>query len=210
VPPVSTVTLFLLTAAVVLAIPGPVTIYIVTRSLTQGKRAGFASMLGIELADLTHVTAATLGLSALVMTSVLAFSVVKYLGAAYLIYLGVRALLSADDQRATRSSRANFRRLFIQGFLVNLTNPKMTLFFFAFLPQFVDPVRGSIGSQVLLLGTMFVVLGVVVDGAYVLLAGAAGHRLQGLAAFPRRERYVRGAVYVGLGVTAAFAGHDAR
>src|SRR5258708_37365970 len=149
-PTLSTIALFLLAALGLLLFPGPAVLYIITRSVAQGRRAGLASVLGVELASLTHAVAAALGLSALLLTSALAFSVVKYLGAAYLIYLGVRTLLLREERQQTPvQGSKNFSQLFAQGFLVNLLNPKTALFFYAFLPQFVDPTRGAIVGQIL-------------------------------------------------------------
>ncbi len=208
-PALSTVALFLLAALVLLVIPGPAVLYIVTRSMAQGKRAGLASVLGVELASLTHVAAAALGLSALLMTSALAFSAVKYLGAAYLIYLGVRTLLAREEnQRATVPAPRRISQLFAQGFLVNLLNPKTALFFFAFLPQFVDPARGAVVGQILLLGALFVMLASCTDSSYALLASTMGHWLKRDARFRQIHQYVTGSVYIGLGMTAAFAGSE--
>jgi threonine/homoserine/homoserine lactone efflux protein len=152
-PALSTISLFLLAALGLLLIPGPSVLYIITRSVTQGKRAGLASVVGIELASFIHASAAALGLSALLLTSALVFSVVKYLGAAYLIYLGVRTLVAREDsQQASRSAPRSFSQLISQGFLVNLLNPKTALFFYAFLPQFVNPAKGAVAGQILLLG----------------------------------------------------------
>ena len=206
-PALSTVTVFLLAGLVLLVIPGPAVLYITTRSIAHGKRAGLASVAGIELGTLTHVVAATLGVSALLMASAVAFSVVKYLGAAYLVYLGLRTLLSVpeDDARADAAPRKP-SQLFLQGFLVNLLNPKTALFFFAFLPQFVDPARGAVSGQILWLGLLFVILACCTDGTYALLAGTLGGWLRRSARFRQARRYVAGTVYLGLGLTAALAG----
>ena len=143
-PAWSTILLFLLAALGLLLIPGPAVLYIVTRSVSQGRRAGLVSVGGIELGGLVHALAAALGLSALLLTSALAFDVVKYLGAAYLIYLGVRTLLTRDDgKQAQALTPRSSSQLFTQGFLVNLLNPKTALFFYAFLPQFCQPRRGN-------------------------------------------------------------------
>ena len=156
-PALTTMALFLLAALGLLLIPGPSVLYIITRSVAQGRRAGLASVLGVEMASLTHAAAAALGLSALLLTSALAFSVVKYLGAAYLIYLGVRTFLAREEsQQAQVPASRSLSQLFAQGFLVNLLNPKTALFFYAFLPQFVNPGRGPIAEQILLLGMLFV------------------------------------------------------
>ncbi len=208
-PAMSTVALFLLAALGLLLIPGPSVLYIVTRSVAQGKRAGLASVLGIELASLTHVAAAALGLSALLLTSALAFNVVKYLGAAYLIYLGVRTLLAREErQEAAVPAPRRFSQLFSKGFLVNLLNPKTALFFYAFLPQFVDPVRGAVVGQILLLGALFVLLASCTDSLYALLGSTVGRWLTKSARFRRIQRYVTGSVYIVLGLTAAVAGSE--
>lgn len=200
---------FLLAALILLLTPGPAVLYIVARSLDQGRLAGFVSVLSIETGNFVHVLAATLGLSAILMSSALAFSVVKYLGAAYLIYLGLRRLFSREAaQQPATFQHQGLARIFRQGVLVAILNPKTALFFFAFLPQFVDASNGPVTLQLLSLGCMFVLMAIVTDGLYALLAGTAGQWLKGTRSFLRLERYVVGSVYIGLGVTAALA--DAR
>jgi threonine/homoserine/homoserine lactone efflux protein len=155
-----------------------------------------------------HVVAAALGLSALLLSSALAFTVVKYLGAAYLVCLGVRRLLARDEAPAqVRLGRQSLRRIFSQGVLVAALNPKTALFFLAFLPQFVQPARGAVALQFLLLGCLFVLMAIVTDGLYALLAGTAGQWLRGTRAVRtlRAERIIVGTVYIGLGVSAALA-----
>ena len=197
---------FLLAALILLLTPGPAVLYIVARSLDQGRLAGFVSVLSIEVGNLAHVLAATLGLSAILVSSALAFSIVKYLGAAYLIYLGLRRLFSREAAHGpVEVQRQSLSRIFRQGVLVAVLNPKTALFFFAFLPQFVDPAHGSVTLQLLILGCLFVLMAIVTDGLYALLAGTAGQWLKGTRAFLRAERYVVGSVYIGLGVTAALA-----
>jgi threonine/homoserine/homoserine lactone efflux protein len=207
-PNLATLPVFLVAALVLLLTPGPAVLYIVARSLDQGRLAGLVSVLSVEVGNFFHVLAATLGLSALLVSSALAFSVVKYLGAAYLIYLGVRRLL-AREAAATevRVQRQSLRRIFGQGVLVAALNPKTALFFLAFLPQFVEPARGAVAVQFLVLGCIFVLMAVVTDSLYALLAGTAGQWLKGGrgARTLRAERYVVGSVYIGLGVSAALA-----
>ena len=205
-PAFSTVTLFLLAAFVLLVIPGPAVLYITTQSIAHGRRAGLASAAGIQLGTLAQVVAATLGLSALLMASAVTFSVVKYLGAAYLIYLGLRTLLVTEDDAPSNAAPKKLSQLFVQGFLVNLLNPKTALFFFAFLPQFVDPARGAVSGQILWLGLLFVILACCTDGTYALLAGTLGGWLRRSAGFRQARRYVAGSVYLGLGLTAALTG----
>ncbi len=201
--------LFFLAAIVLLLTPGPAVLYIVARSVDQGRRAGLVSVLSIEVGNSMHVLAATFGLSALLASSALAFSVVKYLGAAYLIFLGVRKLLSPEAAiSSTAVSPQSRRRIFSQGVLVAALNPKTALFFLAFLPQFVDSAHGAIAPQMLTLGGLFVAMAIVSDSLYALTAGTLGNWLKTSRGFWRAERYVVGGVYVGLGLTAALSGSN--
>jgi threonine/homoserine/homoserine lactone efflux protein len=207
-PEPSTLAVFVLAAVALLVTPGPAVLYIVTRSVEQGRWAGLVSALGVHVGTLVHVAAAALGLSALLVSSALAFDIVKYLGALYLVYLGIRRLLTSEAAAAASAAAPrSLRRLFAQGIVVNILNPKTALFFLAFLPQFADPSRGQMGLQILGLGLIFVALGVVSDGLYAVLAGTAGGWLKQGGRFLRVERYVTGGVFVGLGLTAAFAGN---
>jgi threonine/homoserine/homoserine lactone efflux protein len=201
-PDSGTLGLFCLAALALLAIPGPAVLYVVVQGAEQGRRVGLASVVGIHLGTLVHVAAATVGLSALIVASALAFSVVKYAGAAYLLYLGVRKLAGRDDAAEPERRRETLRRAFARGAVVNVLNPKTALFFLAFLPQFVDPGRGSVWSQALVLGLVFVALGLVSDSLYALAAGAVGGALRRRR---RGLRYGSGVVYVGLGAAAALA-----
>jgi threonine/homoserine/homoserine lactone efflux protein len=206
-PDPSRLGLFVVSALVLLVTPGPAVLYIVARSLDQGRRAGLVSMLGVHAGTLVHVAAAAAGLSALLMTSATAFAVVKYLGAGYLVYLGVRRLLDKSESVDVRrdDQPPALRRAFLEGVVVNILNPKTALFFLAFLPQFADPARGAVGAQVLALGMLFVGLGLVTDGLYALSAGQAARWLRGGVGVLRGQRYVTGGVYIGLGLVAAFA-----
>lgn len=197
---------FLLAALILLLTPGPAVLYIIARSMDQGRLAGFVSVISIEVGNSFHVLAATLGLSAILLSSALAFTIIKYLGAAYLIYLGIRRLLTRDhDREIAVLKQERLRRIFSQGVLVATLNPKTALFFLAFLPQFVDPSAGSVTLQLLTLGGLFVMMAIVTDGIYALLASTAGGWLKRNRSFLRAERYVVGSVYFGLGVTAALA-----
>ena len=197
---------FLLAALILLLTPGPAVLYIIARSMDQGRVAGFVSVLSIESGNSVHVLAATLGLSAILMSSALAFSIVKYLGAAYLIYLGIRRLLTRDQgHELAKVQHQSLRRIYSQGVLVATLNPKTALFFLAFLPQFVDPSVGSVTSQLLTLGGIFVTMAIVTDSMYALLASTAGGWLKRNQSFLNTERYVVGSMYIGLGVTAALA-----
>ena len=200
---------FLLAALVLLLTPGPAVLYIIARSMDQGRLAGFVSVLSIESGNSVHVLAATLGLSAILMSSALAFSIVKYLGAAYLIYLGIRRLLARDQaHEIARVQPQSLRRIYSQGVLVATLNPKTALFFLAFLPQFVDPSAGSVALQLLMLGGTFVAMAIVTDSLYALLASTAGGWLKRNRSFLRADRYLVGSVYIGLGVTAALSHHN--
>jgi threonine/homoserine/homoserine lactone efflux protein len=203
----STLSLFITAALVLVFMPGPNTLYIIARSVQQGRMAGIVSSLGIQVGSLFHIAAATLGVSALLLSSALAFSVVKYVGAAYLICLGVKTLLTREKVTETgRGEGKGLSSAFYQGVLVSLFNPKAALFFFAFLPQFVDVRRGSAATQVLFLGAIVVVLGALSDSIYALLSGSVGNLLRGNLKLLRAQRYFAGSVYIGLGAITALTG----
>jgi threonine/homoserine/homoserine lactone efflux protein len=205
-PDLNTLTLFAAASALLIVMPGPAVIYIVARSVEHGRDAGLMSMLGVEVASLTHGLAATVGLSALLASSATAFGVVKYAGAAYLIYLGIRALIDDGDRRPTAEERRALspRSLFLWGYLVGLLNPKTALFFLAFLPQFVDQAQGAVAMQIMILSAVFTAIAVLSDGAYALLGGAAGQRLSAIW-HGRSISRASGCIYIGLGVTAALS-----
>jgi threonine/homoserine/homoserine lactone efflux protein len=208
-PAFSTIVVFLLAGLGLLVIPGPAVLYIVTRSAAQGRRAGLASVGGIEMANLVHMAAAALGLSALLLTSALAFNVVKYLGAAYLVVLGVRTLLARNAHAATSVlPPQKLSRLFANGFLVNLLNPKVALFYYAFLPQFIDPARGSAVEQLLILSLLFSAMASCTDSLYALLGSTIGQVLKKSERFRHIQRYGTGSIYILLGLTTAIAGSE--
>jgi threonine/homoserine/homoserine lactone efflux protein len=199
--------LFATAAVALLLVPGPAVLYIVTRSIHQGKRAGLVSVLGIHTGTLVHITAASAGLSALLVSSASAFTAVKLAGAAYLIGLGLWTLFSkAAEADVVLGGERRLRRVYGQGVVVNVLNPKTALFFLAFLPQFVDPHRGHATLQIALLGLTFAGLGLVTDSLWALGAGAAGDVLRRSRRFAQTQRFVSGAVFVGLGVVTALAG----
>ena len=201
--------LFIVAALALLLIPGPAVLYFVARSVNQGRPAGLASVLGIETASLLHTGAAALGLSAILLSSALAFDIVKYLGAAYVVYLGIRKLCAREeDQNSQVTKPEKLLRIYSQGLVVNLLNPKTALFFFAFLPQFVDTSRGNVTFQALLLGILFVGMATVTDSAYALLASSIADKVKDNWSLMRGQRYLAGLVYVGLGVTTALSGAD--
>jgi threonine/homoserine/homoserine lactone efflux protein len=198
--------LFIFASIVLLLTPGPAVLYIIARSIDQGRVAGLVSVLSIEVGNFSHAVAAAIGLSALVFSSATAFSVVKYLGAAYLVYLGVRKLFSGSASvQETQVEPQSLRRIFSQGVTVAILNPKTALFFLAFLPQFVDRLKGQVGLQLLTLGCLFVAMAIISDGMYALLASSAGQWLKSPHQVWLAERYVAGLIYIGLGVTAALA-----
>ena len=206
-PSPSTLVLFCSAALLLLVIPGPSVLYIVTRSIDQGRRAGFVSVLGTHAGSLVHVAGAALGVSALLVSSALAFSAVKYLGAAYLLWLGVRRWRAGDRfGLAADRPEQSMGRLFRQGFVVQVLNPKTAIFFLALLPQFVDAERGSVTVQALVLGVVFIALGLVSDSTYAMAGSTIGAALRRSTRARRTERYVSSGVYVGLGVTTAVAG----
>jgi threonine/homoserine/homoserine lactone efflux protein len=198
--------LFVVASAVLLLTPGPAVLFIVTRSVEQGRAAGLVSVLGIHLGTIVHIMAAAVGLSALVVSSALAFAIIKYLGAAYLIWIGVCTLMAKDpDPEAPKVPAEPLHRVFRDGFVVNLLNPKTAIFFLAFLPQFVDPARGALHWQILVLGLTFMGLGILSDGMFALVAGAAGDFLRRNRRFLRLQRWFAGTSFIGLGLTAALA-----
>jgi threonine/homoserine/homoserine lactone efflux protein len=210
-PAPSTLLVFALAAGVLVAIPGPNHIYIVTRSIAQGRTVGLASALGVETGTLVHISAATVGLSALIASSAMAFNTLRYAGAAYLAYLGIRALLRNDrlDVEGPAAERPSLRRAYLDGILVNVLNPKVALFFLAFLPQFVDQTRPA-STQILVLGLVVFTIATTSDVAYALAAGALGGWLRSRRAFARVQRYVTGCIYLGLAAVAAAAGGERR
>jgi threonine/homoserine/homoserine lactone efflux protein len=199
-PELATLVLFAASAATLVLIPGPNLIYIVTRSVEAGRSAGLASVLGVEAGTMIHVAAAAFGLSALLASSAVAFEIVKYAGVAYLVYLGVRAL-RAGGAPETRAAPSGMRRTVAEGVLVNVLNPKVSLFFLAFLPQFVDPQRGAAATQILVLGAVFMAVATALDLLFVLGAGLLRNRLGGGGG-----RRFAGGVYLALAALAAATG----
>jgi len=204
-----TLLLFCISAFALIITPGPNLIYIITRSASQGRKAGLLSVLGVDSGTLIHVAAASLGLSALLASSALAFNIVKYLGAAYLIYLGLRAWFSQREaQELANPEPTSVARVYFQGMLTNVLNPKVALFFLAFLPQFVDVSRGSVAAQMLVLGLTFTLIGVGVDVVVALFASTAGHWLRRRTKAQQAQKWITGGVYITLGMSAALAGAD--
>jgi threonine/homoserine/homoserine lactone efflux protein len=200
-----------------LLMPGPAVLYILARSVNQGRQAGLASVLGIETANFCHAAAAALGLSAILLSSALAFNVVKYLGAIYLVYLGIRKLLEREEDHSQDIIYTqNLWRVYSQGVIVNLLNPKVALFFFAFLPQFVDLSGGNPTTQILALGALFVGMAVITDSCYALLGSSIAQRLKAGSDRPsnlrflKGQRYFSGLIYLGLGISTALSGSHSK
>jgi threonine/homoserine/homoserine lactone efflux protein len=206
VPDLSTLAVFAAAALALAVVPGPAVLYIVARSVDQGRFAGLVSALGIGMGSLVHVTAATIGLSSLLASSATAFTVVKYAGAAYLILLGIHRLLTREEvvEAATRPPRA-LRKIFRDGVIVNVLNPKTALFFLAFLPQFVDPDQGAATLQILVLGLIFTVIALSSDSLWALAAGTLGGWLRRSRWYLGVKRWVTGTVLVVLGASATRA-----
>lgn len=197
---------FAAASVVLLVIPGPAVLYIVNRSLSDGRAAALASVGGLETGNLVHAIAATVGLSAVVATSATAFNIVKWAGAVYLIGVGLTALLRrpgvidvADD------TGVSMRRAYAQGVVVNVLNPKVALFFLSYLPQFIDTSRSSAWTQVLTLGVVFVLIGSVTDSTWAIAASSLRRVLLRGRALGIMRRWVSGSVFVTLGVLAARA-----
>lgn len=207
IPDGPTLVVFAVAAFVLLITPGPAVFYIVARSIDQGRVAGIVSTLGVGAGALVHVGAAALGVSALLLSSALAFNVLKYVGAAYLIYLGVRKFLVRDKVEQPRPlAPRTLARIFYDGVVVNVLNPKTALFFLAFLPQFVDISSGAVGAQIVFLGVFFVAMGIISDGSYAVVAGTFGNWLRQNHRVLRAQRYLAGSVFIGLGLAAALSG----
>ena len=204
-PDLNSLISFAVASVALLVIPGPAVIYIVNRSVADGRQIGLAAVVGLELGTFMHVLAATVGLSAILATSENAFNVVKYLGASYLILIGLRTLTRKPEAISTSASSMTQSQAFRQGFIINMLNPKIALFFLSFLPQFIDPNISSNARQSLILGSVFVLCGFVIDGVYALTASSLREVLVKGKALPFIQQYVAGVVFVLLGVTAALA-----
>lgn len=210
-PSHSSLVLFVSATFVFLVIPGPAVLYVVGRSIGHGRAVGLVSVLGIHVGTLIHVAAAAVGLSALLVSSAAAFAAVKYMGAVYLIYLGIQKFRRDESfELSSDSRRLKLSRIFAQGVIVNVLNPKTALFFFAFLPQFVDPSRGNVAGQIFFLGLLLTVMGLTSDTAWALSAGTVAEVLRRSPRWMRTQRYVSGGVLISLGLVTAFAGSSSK
>jgi len=207
VPSASTLAVFAAASFALIVVPGPSVLYIVGASISQGRRAGLTSMLGVQAGGLIHVFAAAIGVSALIASSAEAFTVVKFAGAAYLVYLGIQRIRHAGEDDHQEQAPRSHAHLFRQGVVVNVLNPKVAIFFVAFLPQFIDPAAGTPGLQIVVLGLLFLLIAMISDGTYALLAGTAAEHLRG--SFKSRQRLDRisGTIIIGLGAVAVLTGH---
>jgi threonine/homoserine/homoserine lactone efflux protein len=203
----TTLGIFVAAALALLLTPGPAVLYIVARSVEQGRVAGLVSVLGICTGTLFHVAAAALGLTALLASSAPAFTLVRYVGALYLIAMGMQTLTSRNGAPAlVAGGSGGLRRVFAQGAIVNLLNPHTALFCLAFLPQFVNPARGGVPFQIAAFGLLFVALSMITDSGWAIAAGTAGDWIKTHPQFARGQRYVTGGTLMGLGAAAAFSG----
>ncbi|UPQ83946.1 MULTISPECIES: LysE family translocator [Pseudomonas] len=188
--------------------PGPDLLFVLSRTLSGGRRVGVASACGVCSGALVHVAAAALGISAILATSALAFAVVKYVGAAYLLYLGIQTLRSAGagmQLNLNAAPRTSAWQAYRQGILVDILNPKAAIFFMAFLPQFVRPDQGSVAVQLLVLGVLVVMVAIVVECALVLLAARASSALRENRRLSQWLDRVLGSVLIGLGIRLGLA-----
>jgi threonine/homoserine/homoserine lactone efflux protein len=198
---------FVLASLVLAVTPGPAVLYIIARSLSQGRRSGLASVAGVALGNLGNAVGAALGLAALFAVSATSFTVIKWAGALYLVWLGVQALRrpDVDGAQSVRPPAQALGRVFRDGFFVALLNPKTALFFAAFLPQFISPA-GPAAQQSIALGVMFVVVAASTDVCYAISAGVLAPRLSKVRGAGRVGRYLSATVYIGLGVYTALSG----
>jgi threonine/homoserine/homoserine lactone efflux protein len=198
---------FALTGLLLNLTPGNDMLYVIARSSGQGTKAGIVSALGIGAGCILHIIAAVVGLSALIAKSALAFEIIKYAGAAYLIYLGLRSIFAHSERWSfdQQLKQLSYRKIFWQGFITNVLNPKVALFFLAFLPQFIDVQKGNTSFQILFLGTWFNVVGTIVNILVALLFGKIGSWLSKSAGFIQWQKRITGLVLVGLGINMALS-----
>jgi threonine/homoserine/homoserine lactone efflux protein len=187
--------------------PGNDMLYVATRSTSQGVKAGIVSALGIAGGCIVHLMAAVIGLSAIIANSAMAFDIIKYVGAAYLIYLGIRSILSKQNKFSITEEieKKSLSNLFWQGVLTNVLNPKVALFFLAFLPQFIHPEKGNPSLQILLLGLWFNISGTIVNCIVALLFGRLGNWLADKQTFIKWQNKITGLLLVGLGIKVALS-----
>ena len=198
----STIAAFVVASTILLLVPGPAVTYVITRSAQDGRRVGLASVVGLHIGTGVHIAAAGLGLSALLVSSAEAYTALRWAGAAYLIYLGIRSWRSGDADAEGGVEGVGAGRALRDGIFVNVLNPKLAVFFLAYLPQFTNPAAGSLTTQLLVLGGVFVAVGFLTDGLYAVAADAAGRKFGGDARLLRHRNRIAGVVYLGLGALA--------
>ena len=194
---------FAIASLALLVIPGPAVLYVINRSISDGRSIALAGVAGLELGNFVHVIAATIGLSALIAASATAFGIVKWIGAGYLIFIGIRTITRKPASFSQEQKSLTRRKSFTQGIIVNTFNPKVALFFLSFLPQFIDEKSGSAALQSLILGSLFVAIGLCTDGMYAFLASALRTTLLRGKSLPFVQRYVAGSVFIALGFIAS-------
>jgi len=195
---------FLIAALALNLAPGPDMLYVIGRSVGQGRKAGIVSSLGVFVGCWVHILAAAFGIAALLRSSPVAFNVVRYAGAAYLIYLGIKMLAQKTDLASQQLKTERLGVIFRQGAITNMLNPKVAIFFLAFLPQFVDARRGNVVLQILLLGLIFNVGGTLVNLAVAYAGGTLGELLRRNQSIARLQRRFTGLIFVGLGLRLAW------
>jgi len=206
-PDPTTLFIVALASLALVVIPGPAVVYILTRSVSQGRNAGLVSALGVNVGSTVHVLAAVAGLSVLLANSATAYTTVKWAGVAYLAWIGFKTLRSSDGAFSEVAAEPTaLRRIFVQGVLVNVLNPKVAIFFLAFLPQFVDTSAPNAAVQTLILGLTLVTLGLISDSIYAVVGGSVGSFFRHKPTAARTSRIVAGSVYLGLAGIAAIAG----
>ena len=198
------VLVFLVASLLLNITPGPDMLYVITRSTAQGRRAGVVSALAIGSGCIVHTTAAALGFSALFLYSAFAFEVVKWIGALYLLYLGVRTLLKKEQVFELQQVRQDaLWKIYRQGVMINVLNPKVALFFLAFLPQFIEPGLAHPALQIVVLGTLFNIGGTLVNLLVALLFGYIGMRIMRQIWVVRVQKWITGSVFLALGLNLA-------
>lgn len=202
-PTATTLWTFAAASLALLVIPGPAVLYVLNRSVSDGRRIGLAAVAGLQLGSMVHVIAAAVGLSAVIAASAVAFNTVKWLGVGYLVWVGVRTMTLPAVAVGSDLMRSSRRRAFRQGVIVNALNVKIALFFLSFLPQFLDPDRGWVGVQALILGLVFVGIALCTDSLYALAASGLREVLLRGRSLAFVQRWVAGSIYIGLGVVAA-------
>jgi threonine/homoserine/homoserine lactone efflux protein len=196
--------LFMLATLTLNITPGPDMLYVITRSVGQGRAAGIFSSFGIAAGCLVHTLLVACGLAGLLATVPVVYDVIKYAGAAYLIFLGARTIAARQRIKSDRQmTKDGLGAIFLQGVLTNVLNPKVALFFLAFLPQFVDQAKGHVALQIIMLGVLFNTLGTMVNVVIALATSFTGGRFKGWLGDAALFRWLTGGVFIGLGIRLA-------